>query len=205
MSYKYKVDVSGVEYLDDEIKSANIINALFDKLSVGNACSSEFSITFWPKAPIPRMAELTPYIYHENVWRKLGVFYVDARRYVGDTVELVAYDSMLKADVIWEPEQSLEFPMSMKTAVNVIAALMGVTVDPRTNLSETYTIDYPANDYTLRDVLGYIAAAHGGNWVITANDQLLLVPLFSSMPDETNYLVSENGDVVLIGGVRIIV
>ena len=112
---------------------------------------------------------------------------------------------MLKADKIWVPDQSLEFPMSMDDAVDIIAELMGITVDPRTQVSHTYTIDYPANDYTLRDVLKFIAVANGGNWTITRNDQLLLIPLVGSAPPETHYLIEENGDAITFGGIRILV
>ena len=67
------------------------------------------------------------------------------------------------------------------------------------------TIDYPANNYTLRDVLRFIAAANVGNWIITSENNLLLVPLFGSMPEETNFLVDESGSAITFGGVRIIV
>ena len=115
------------------------------------------------------------------------------------------YDDMLKAEQVWEPAQSLEFPMPMDDAVNVIAGLMGVTLDPRTQISHTYTIDYPANDYTLRDVLKFIAVSNGGNWTITRNNQLLLVPLVGSTPPETHYLIEENGFAITFGGDRILV
>ena len=105
---------------------------------------------------------------------------------------------------MWEPEQSLEFPMTMQAAVEEIARLMGVAIDPRTVLSTAYTIDYPANNYTLRDVLRYIAAAHAGNFIITDAGQLRLVT-FGEIPPETNYLVEENGDAITFGGDRILV
>ena len=93
----------------------------------------------------------------------------------------------------------------MDDAVDIIAELMGITVDPRTNVSHTYTIDYPANDYTLRDVLKFIAVANGGNWTITRNDKLLLVPLVGSVPPETHYLIEESGFAITFGGDRILV
>ena len=55
---------------------------------------------------------------------------------------------------------------------------------------------------TMREVLSAIAAAHAGNWIVTAENKLLLLPLFSA-PDETDYIVNEHGDAILIGGVRI--
>jgi hypothetical protein len=91
----------------------------------------------------------------------------------------------------------------MPTAVAEIARLMGVSVDSRTVLNSVYTLDYPANEYTLRDVLRFIAAAHAGNWIITANNELLLVPLFQSMPMETYNLVTEDGDGIVLGGVKL--
>ena len=112
---------------------------------------------------------------------------------------------MLKAETVWTPDQSIDFPLSMTDAVSNIAMLMGIPIDSRTVLSNSYTVDYPANDYTLRDVLRYIAAAHGGNWIITSDEKLLLVPLFSSMPPETHYLVTESGNAVTFGGVRILI
>lgn len=164
------------------------------------------NIVFKRKSVIPRMSKIVPYAMVDNKWEQLGVFYLDERSVKPTGImTIVAYDSMLKADKIWAPDQSLSFPMSMRNAVNIIAGLMGVSVDSRTNVSSTYTIDYPANDYTLRDVLKFIAAANGGNWTITREDKLLLVPLVGSAPPETNYLVEEGGDAITFGGVRILV
>ena len=111
---------------------------------------------------------------------------------------------MRKGDVVWVPEQSLEFPMTMPDAVDVFCETMGVELDSRTALNSNYTIDYPANDYTIRNELCYIAAAHGGNWIMTGPGKLLLVT-FGGLPDETHYLVEEYGDAITFGGDRILV
>lgn len=182
---KYKVVIGTTEYTDADIQSGSIERPLFQDLSIGNTCEASLKIVFRQKSSIPRMEKMVPYVLIGDVWEKLGTFYIDERdRTPTDTLTVVAYDSMLKADVEWEPDQSLTFPMPMDTAVSTIAALMGVEIDPRTTLSHSYTVDYPANEITLRDVLGYIAAAHGGNWIITREDKLLLVPLVST-PEET--------------------
>lgn len=111
---------------------------------------------------------------------------------------------MRKADVVWDPDQSLNFPMTMPDAVNIFCQLMGVELDSRTVLNSSYTIDYPANDYTIRNELCFIAAAHGGNWIITDAGELLLIPLLS-MPTETNHLITDAGNAITFGGVRILV
>ena len=111
---------------------------------------------------------------------------------------------MLKAEQIWTPDQSLEFPMPMTQAANIIADIMGVEIDARTVLNSAYTVDYPANDYTLRDVLRFIAAAHGGNWIMSDVGKLRLIKL-GELADETNYLIDESGDWITFGGDRILV
>ena len=93
--------------------------------------------------------------------------------------------------------------MPMTEAVEIMAALMGVEIDPRTALNSAYTIDYPVSNQTLRKTLSWIAATHGGNFVMTDEGKLLLVPLISA-PAETNYLVTEYGGPIVIGGIRIL-
>lgn len=189
-----------------DVKTVKLHAPLFNKFSVGNACSAELDIVFWPKEPVPKMARIVPFVLkNDGTWLKLGVFFTDTRAKIGDTLNIIAYDAMLKADALWTPDQESLFPMSMPNAVNAIAAMMGVEVDSRTVLNSSYMVDYPANEYTLRDVLCYIAGAHGGNWIMTGDGKLLLVPIFGSVPAETNYLVDQNGDTILIGEVRILV
>lgn len=204
---EYKVDVGGVVYGMGDIQSVNISQPLFDTLSVGNACTAELNMTFWPTQTVPRMARIVPYARRssDEVWQQLGIFYIDTRTKQGDALSIVAYDIMLRGEVIWEPRQDLVFPMTMPAAAAEIAWLMGTTLDSRTVLNSAYMVDYPANDYTLRDVLGYIAGAHAGNWIVTAAGQLLLVPLFGSLPPETHYLIEEQGAAITFGGVRILV
>lgn len=203
---EYKVVIDTTEYTDADIQSGNIERPLFDELGIGNACMAMLKIVFKRKSVIPRMANIVPKAFVNGQWEQLGVFYLDERSVKPTGImTAVAYDSMLKADKVWEPDQSIEFPLPMDDAVDIIAELMGITVDARTNVSHTYTIDYPANDYTLRDVLKFIAVANGGNWTITRNDKLLLVPLVGSMPPETHYLIEESGFAITFGGDRILV
>ena len=204
MGYQYKVDIAGTEYGMDAVQSVKLEAPLFDKLSAGNACSAELNITFWPIADVPKMARIVPYILLED-WHQLGVFYTDTRAAKGSALNIVAYDAMMRGEQVWVPDQALEFPMTMDKAVEVIAALMDVGVDSRTQLSSSYTIDYPTDEQTLRETLMWIAGAHCGNWIITNEEKLLLVPLFDSVPAESFNLITEDGDAISFGGVRITV
>lgn len=205
---EYKFIINGVEYGKDAEVSHSVESQLFEEFGIGNACCATLKLAVIADN-IPRGATINRYLRLANGtqatdWIPKGVFFTNKRSRDGDYWEVEAYDAMRKADVVWEPNQSLTFPMSMLTAVNLFCQMMGVKLDKRTVLNSAYTIDYPSNDYTIRNELCFIAAAHGGNWIITDEGNLLLVPLLS-MPEETNYLITEHGDEITFGGVRILV
>lgn len=207
-----KINIAGTDYGEDTIVSLTTTGGLFadGTLSVGSAVSREINLSLWNvSTTIPKMAKLIPYYRLSNgtqtsEWIQKGVFYIDTRSVDSGLLTIHGYDDMLKAEQIWTPDQSLEFPMPMTQAVNIIADIMGVEIDARTVLNSAYTVDYPANDYTLRDVLRYIAAAHGGNWIMSDAGELWLVGL-NDLPTETNYLCDEDGDWITFGGDRILV
>lgn len=207
-----KINIAGTDYGEDTIVSLTTTGGLFadGTLSVGSAVSREINLSLWNvSTTIPKMAKLIPYYRLSNgtqtsEWVQKGVFYIDTRSVDSGLLTIHGYDDMLKAEQIWTPDQSLEFPMPMTQAVDIIANIMGVEIDARTVLNSSYTVDYPANDYTLRDVLRFIAAAHGGNWIMSDVGELWLVGL-NDLPTETNYLCDENGDWITFGGDRILV
>ena len=205
---EYKFDIDGVIYGKDAEVSNSVESQLFEEFGIGNACCATLKLSLITDN-IPRGATIKRYLRLVNgdmatEWIPKGVFFTNRRSCDGDYWEIEAYDAMRKADIVWNPDQSLEFPMTMPDAVNVFCQLMGVELDSRTTLNSSYTIDYPANDYTIRNELCFIAAAHGGNWIITDAGKLLLVPLLS-MPTETNNLITERGIAITFGGVRILV
>lgn len=205
---EYKFEINDVEYGPEEEVEHSYSNGIFEDFGFGNAYTASLSISLFADN-IPRGATIKRYIRLRNgdqvsEWLPKGAFFTNTRSVDDGYWTIEAYDSMRKSEVVWEPDQSLEFPMTMPDAVNEFARIMGVEIDPRTVLNSNYTIDYPANDYTIRNELCYIAAAHGGNWIMTDENKLYLVPLLSA-PPETNYLVDEYGDAITFGGDRILV
>ena len=83
------------------------------------------------------------------------------------------------------------WPKTMVSVVEEIAYRIGVGIDPRTKIKTgaDYVVPYPSGK-TMIQVLGDIGACHGGNWIITEENLLRLVPLISS-PDETFRIISE--------------
>lgn len=205
---EYKFEIDGVSYGPESEVEHSVSSALYEDFGIGNAVIAQLSMSLYADN-IPRGATVKRFIRLKNgdqvsEWLPKGEFFTNRRTEDDGYWTIEAFDAMRKADVVWEPDQFLVFPMTMPDAVNEFARIMGVELDSRTVLNPAYTIDYPANDYTIRNELCYIAAAHAGNWIITDAEKLLLVPLLS-IPAETNYLVSEYGDTILIGGEMILV
>lgn len=205
---EYAFDINGVWYDSEAETEHNADSALYSDFSFGNAHIATLSLSLYADN-IPRGAQIKRYMRLVNgaqvsEWLPKGVFYANRRPSEDGYWTIEAFDPMRKADIVWEVNQSWVFPMPMPDAVAKIAAAMGVEIDSRTVLNDAYTVDYPVSDQTMRQTLARIAAAHGGNFVMTDAGKLRLVPL-KSAPPETGYLVTEYGNAITFGGIRIIV
>ena len=205
---EYAYEINGVWYGEADVVDRDGDSALYEEHGIGNACIASISLGLYAD-DIPKGAQIKKYVRLVNgdqssEWLQKGVFYANRRPEDDGYWEIEAFDAMRKASIVWVPDQSLQFPLPMTDAVTEFARIMGVNIDSRTVLNPEYTIDYPANDWTIRDELGFIAAAHGGNFVMSDAGELLLVPLLS-IPEPTNHLVTERGSAITFGGVRILV
>lgn len=210
-----KLDIAGMEYAESNIVSASIPPvSIYEKFGIGNCVARGLEIEVLPVSTIPRQAEIKAYtrlVHGEQVseWIPQGVFYISTRKKNKLTGALVitAYDAMLKAEDPWlTSDYDLEdWPMTQQNAVDDIAYRMGVSVDSRTVLSDAFPVDYPVDengDLTMREVLSGIAVSNGGNWIITMEGKLLLLGA-TELPEETSFLVSEQGSAITFGGVRL--
>lgn len=213
---EYQFDIAGKIYGPSAETSHSVDSGLYEQFSIGNAATAKLTLSLFADS-IPKAATIKRYIRLRNgtqasEWLPKGVFFINRRSEEDGYWTIEAFDAMRKAEQPWNPDQSLNFPLPMPEAVAEFARVMGVEIDPRTALNSAYTIDYPASDpesetgdyYSIRQELQWIAAAHAGNWIITGEGKLLLVPLLS-FPPETNYLVTEYGDAITLGGVKLLV
>lgn len=205
---EYKFDIAGTVCGPDAEVTHSVDGGLYEQFGIGGAAAAKLTLSLFAET-VPRAAVIKRYIRlrsgdQVSEWLPKGVFFVNRRSEEDGYWTIEAFDAMRKAEQPWEPDQSLAFPLSMPAAAREFARIMQVELDPRTTINPAYTIDYPANGYTIRDELRFIAAAHAGNWVITGEGRLLLVPLLS-IPEETHYLVTEHGGAITLGGVRILV
>ena len=200
-SVEWRVTVNGTDYGKDKLAASTGGGDALPRLTrnlfagstptIGGCCAATFECTiFEASSNVPRMATVVPAyrLVNGNTtsdWMTLGTFYIDTRSVNKSTgaLSLYCYDRMLMADGAEGKSYANltefdEWPQSMSDVVDEIASIMGITVDSRTSINSGtgYNVDYP-NDLTMREVLGYIAVAHCGNWCITPDNKLRLIPL----------------------------
>lgn len=210
---EHRAVIGGQTYGQDRLVSCQTSRALFtgNTLAVGGCYAGQISLSLREPGDIPRMAEIRLYTRLVNggqasEWLPAGVYFTDTRETDKATgvLSLTGYDAMLKAEQTYLREGDVGvWPRSMAAVTRDICARLGVELDSRTALSPDYLAEYP-NDYTMREMLGYIAAAHGGNWIITPAGRLRLVTL-AELPPESSLLIDGRGDAILMGEVHIIV
>ena len=138
------------------------------------------------------------------------MYYIDTRETSHnsnglDILTIHGYDAMLKFEMNYPSDSANNYPMLDTDMVQFLANSINISVDPRTweRMTEAYTFPLPVG-YSSREVLGAIAASYGGNFIMSDEGQLLLIRL-SDLPRETNFLVTESGDVIIFGDDKIIV
>lgn len=219
--FDVKLVIDGVEYT--KTTAPRVSRPLFNApLSVGSCMSATLGVSILTEDTIPGgaaveiMGRLTNGTAETvcSEWKSFGTFYiskVDDRAARG-LVILEAYDAMLKANApaFTDLEDDVE-TQTMREAVQSIAASLGVAVDARTVINEGDDYIVPVDrTLTQRQVLGYIGGCHGGNWVITEEQELRLVPLVTATPSDEDTVHSVPAvmgdltvsDTVAIGGVK---
>lgn len=191
-----KAQIGGKEYT--AISAPVIDRALMSSpLSVGNCNAATLSLSILTDDTI---AASSPVVIKGRVtngtdvseWKEFGTFFINQRdtSYEG-LVTISCYDALLKASQTYvsESDNKSNWPKTMKAVVNEIAYRIGISLDSRTAIKTgaDYMVPFPSG-LTMLQVLGYIGACHGGNWVVTEENKLRLIPLATS-PDETFYVI----------------
>ena len=211
-----KLSISGNEIMEDQIISVQRDEQAMQqaKPSAGGAMAASIALTIIaPNFTIPRMGEIDVYTRARtdtltSEWIPTGVYFIDTRAHDQSAdgiglMRITAYDAMLKGEQDY-PNTTHNWPYLDTLVVAEIAAAIGVAVDSRTAgfLTSSYMIDMPVG-YTIREVLGHIAASYGGNFVITDENKLLFIPLYGLDPEDSivgEYLAVEGSTEALLFG-----
>lgn len=212
-----KALVNDVEYLEDSIVKCTVERPLMDGgiPTVGACVSAQLDLELLPHGEvIPPRAEVQLYCRLvtntlQCDWIPQGVFFIDTRETsnIGNLplLKIHAYDVIIKLDPIYLTGTITGWPKSMKAVALDIADIIGTTIDPRTEdiLSDTFMCQINTT-YTMRQYMGYIAAAHAGNWITTADGQLRLATVFDT-PNPSHLLIDEFGTRLVFGDTRILI
>lgn len=143
-------------------------------------------------------------------WIPQGVYFIDTREVTAnnnglDILTLHGFDAMMKAEQPYASNETVSDAPDTDY-VQAIADAIGVEVDSRTwDIMRGYSMPMPLG-YSMREVLGYIASAYIGSFVITDEGKLRLVSLLG-LPDrpEKPMLGDEYGNAIVFGADTILV
>ena len=139
----------------------------------------------------------------QSAWIPKGTFWINTREEdpLMNTVTLHCVDAMMFGEQDFIPEDGNLPPWNdetMRTVANMCvqkinASTTGVNVvfDNPNDIQNTapYILNAPPVGYTVRQVLSGIAAAHGGNFIITPQNHLRFIPL---IPTDTEVDIQTN-------------
>ena len=140
---------------------------------------------------------------NDTAWIPKGTFWINTREEdpLMNTVTLHCVDAMMFGEQDFIPEDS-DLPLwndeTMRTVANMCvqkinASTTGVNVvfDNPNDIQNAapYILNAPPVGYTVRQILSGIAAAHGGNFIITPQNHLRFIPL---IPTDTEVDIQTN-------------
>lgn len=203
-------------YRMERLISVKTFHALFSNSmpEVGSCVAGEIDVEMlYPAQEFPSRARLGLYAratdgVQYSEWIPQGVYYIDTReRTFNDSglsiLHIHGYDALLLTEQLYPETSDLDYPALDVDIVNSICNAIGIRLDPRSDMDKEYRFPLPV-DYTMREVLSSIAAAYGGNFVMTHDGMLRLIGL-NDIPAQTNYLIDQAGFAITFGGDRILV
>lgn len=178
-------------------------SALYGKQLIGGACSGSLELVLWDVASddVPEMAriELSVRLVSDlgtSEWLPMGAYWVNRRDDDEDADELTlqCVDGMMFGEQDFYPAGSAITDWTSKTmreVAQICATKMGIQLENATQFQNAapYILTAPPIGYSVRQVLAGIAAAHGGNIIVTADNKLRLVPF---VPMDTGVNLGQN-------------
>ena len=131
-------------------------------------------------------------------WVSLGNFKVNKRvKYPDGWVKLSCRDRMQMANQLFIKDESVDvttWPKPMTEVMSLSLDIMGISLDPSTTINEGegWMVSLPLG-LSIRTIWSSIAAAHGGNFIITPQDTLKLIRPRTSEEANVEVELSEEG------------
>lgn len=176
-----------VMYSASDIISISVQKCITDgSLGIGFASSDRLNLQVVSARKIPKMTWLRVYVSFDGHDEIFGKFVCDECTRDGSVITITAYDAMYyqsKKTVKFTgaPDLQLEaltFPCSMQDMLNYICRLRNITTD---FVCQSFTVsELPQKDesnfYSVRELIGFIAACHGCNAKLDPSNKLIIKP-----------------------------
>lgn len=176
--------VNDVEYHDNVLLDFSIENSLSlsDELELGTVIPNKLTIRFRTRQEFPPNAKIVPHIAlkSDNLtwqdadipwedanfpwagghteWMPLGEFYIDQREYERGVWTYTCYDALVFADTPYVSQ--LSYPTTMQAVWDEICQRLGYIYDGSVQINPSYIIGAGPAGYSMRQVMGFIAAAN---------------------------------------------
>lgn len=189
-----KIVINNIEYTSAEVVEFNIEDSISfgDSLEIGTAISSKFTCTIRTADNIGKNAKIKPYFrlglslewMNANMewmnanftwaegyteWMPLGEFYIDERKFNDGTWKFTCYDKLIIGNQAYET--TIIFPTTMDEVLNDVCAQLEIERDSSVQINPAYIVPFNY-DYTISEVIRYIAISHGACVKITKNGKL---------------------------------
>ena len=197
--------------------------------SIGNCITGELNTELIVSSDlIPTNASMSPYVRDDitQPWQQKSTFYIYRRKIdrLTGTVRITAYDATFRTDRPYidsnETINMDDWPRSAYSVMTDIAQRCGLTIHPDTIAKlqndpryvrfpgakveadvdtgeEVFVSDGDAA-MTMREVACEVAVMYAANWLVD-NEGLWRLVVFGDIPLDSDYLVTENSDIIILG------
>ena len=180
-TFDMKVTINNTEYGTNNIVEMGLQEAIAEgeDFAIGNAIATRFDLEIRTEDSFEANAEVRPYIMlhgegASTEWLPLGVFYIDSREYVeGGVWRYVCYDKLMLANQPWET--NLTLPNGMLNVMNEICGILDIEIAEDTIINNLFEVPLMTHEFTMRQVIGYIAGCHAASARINKDGKLVFV------------------------------
>lgn len=200
------IEVGELEFGDADIISFEFDDVVHpDEMTFGTTCSNRFHFEVITDEYIPLSSVVKPYIMFVGCDERvcLGTFYIARRYRRRNRYSITCYDKMYQLDSLYET--ALVYPQSMQAVLDDICSQLSLTTDI---VCRGYDCGAIPLNATYRDMIGFIAGAHGGAAKFSRDNILTLKRLddCSETITRDNYTdISVKEDVFEVRQINIIV
>lgn len=172
-----RIEVNEMVFTGNEIVEFTISENVLpiSDFTIGTAVSSKLNLYLRTVETIPNNSKLTPYIRFlgeqgESEWFKLGEYYIDSRSIDQKTWKFTCFDRMIYGEQSYI--SGLSYPATMQAVWDECCTLLGVSSHESATINPEYMFAVAPTGHKLREVLGYIAAAHVASAKIMKNGEI---------------------------------